>query len=185
MSLKARGLLALLMSHTPGWSVSIARLIEENLEGRDSIKAAVTELETLGYLERMQPREGGKFAEAIWMTASPATDSPATDYPSPVYPHPKNTTSKNTTKKREGAGATLLPKDWKPSEESLSVMREHFPWLDLKLETHKFRDYWSAATKSARKKDWEAAWRNWIRRAAEWNKPKDTPRTKHRFTLED
>ena len=64
-------------------------------------------------------------------------------------------------------------------------MAEHFPWVDLKLETHKFKDHWAAATKAAMKKDWDAAFRNWIRNAAKWSKPTDMPKTKHKFKLED
>lgn len=82
-------------------------------------------------------------------------------------------------------GAHRLPKDWKPNEDSLKAMAEHFPWVDLKLETHKFKDHWAAATKAAMKKDWDAAFRNWIRNAAKWSKPTDMPKTKHKFKLED
>lgn len=183
ITLKARGLLALLMSHNPGWSVSINSLIEQNREGRDSLKAAVAELEAYGYLKRDQAREAGKFGEAIWVTQSPwaekpLTEKPLTENPLTENPHPKNTNIKNTKVKntREGStkGAHRLPQDWQPSEESIATMVEHFPWVDVKLETHKFKDYWQAATKNAMKKDWEAAYRNWIRRAAEWKKPEQT-----------
>ena len=191
LTLKARGLLTLLMSHSPGWSVSINSLILENLEGRDSLKAAVAELEEFGYLKREQARASGKFSEAVWTTQSPIagkplTEKPLTEKPLTDNPHPKNTITKNKRNKntREGAGATRLPKDWKPSEDTLAVMIEHFPWLDIKLETHKFKDYWLAATKNAMKKDWDATYRNWIRRAAEWSKPETTV-TKHKFKIED
>ncbi len=191
LTLKARGLLALLMSHSPGWSVSINSLIQENIEGRDSLKAAVAELEEFGYLKRAQSRDGGKFSEAVWTTNSPwvgkpLTEKPLTEKPLTDNPHPKNTITKNTNVKntREGAGATRLSKDWKPSDETLAVMSEHFPRLDIKLETHKFKDYWLANTRNAMKKDWDAAYRNWIRKAAEWAKP-ETQQTKHKFTVED
>jgi hypothetical protein len=116
----------------------------------------------------------------------PLTEKPLTEKPLTDNPHPKNTITKKTNTKntREGAGATRLPKDWKPSEDTLAVMVEHFPWVDIKLETHKFTDYWQAATKNAMKKDWDAAYRNWVRRAAEWSKPEPT-RTKHKFKVED
>ena len=187
LTLKARGLLTLLMSHAPGWSVSINSLILENLEGRDSLKAAVAELEEFGYLKREQARASGKFSEAVWTTQSPIAGKPLTEKPLTDNPHPKNTITKNKSNKnkREGAGATRLPKDWKPSKDTLEVMAEHFPWIDLKLETHKFTDYWQAATRNAMKKDWEAAYRNWIRQAADWSKDKAQPRTKHKFKVED
>ena len=108
------------------------------------------------------------------------TDKPLTD-----NPHPKNTKLKNTKEKKESTvGATRLSKDWKATKETLDVMAEHFPWVDLKLETHKFVDYWQAATKNAMKKDWEAAFRNWVRRAAEWQKPEPS-RTRNKIKAED
>jgi hypothetical protein len=59
-----------------------------------------------------------------------------------------------------------LPDDWQPKETDIELMREHFPSIDLKLETHAFRDYWrSVAGAKGRKSDWDATWRNWIRNA--------------------
>jgi hypothetical protein len=71
-----------------------------------------------------------------------------------------------------------LPEDWQPRENDIQVMREHFPEIDLKLETHAFRDYWAGISGSrAKKSDWDATWRNWIRnnhkRQAQSNKPKN------------
>ena len=57
----------------------------------------------------------------------------------------------------------LLDEDFWPNEKAWETMEEHFPHLDLKLETHAFIDYW--ISKGSMKKDWNAAWRNWIRMA--------------------
>jgi hypothetical protein len=66
-----------------------------------------------------------------------------------------------------------LPEDWQPRENDIETMREHFPKLDLKLETHAFRDYWRAVPGSRGKKsDWDATWRNWIRNSYKRSKPK-------------
>jgi hypothetical protein len=47
-------------------------------------------------------------------------------------------------------------------------MRTEHPIVDLKAEHAKFVDYWHAKSgKDATKNDWNATWRNWIRRAAE------------------
>lgn len=46
--------------------------------------------------------------------------------------------------------------------------RENVPNVDGRLETQKFKDHWKAASgANARKKDWVAAWRNWMRGADE------------------
>lgn len=60
--------------------------------------------------------------------------------------------------------SSRLPEGWQPTEEDVLLMREHFPSIDLKLETHAFRDYWrSVAGAKGKKTDWNATWRNWIR----------------------
>lgn len=47
-------------------------------------------------------------------------------------------------------------------------MRTKFPSVDLCAEYECFCDYWHAkAGSNAVKVDWDATWRNWIRRAAE------------------
>jgi hypothetical protein len=60
-----------------------------------------------------------------------------------------------------------LPEDWQPREIDIEIMREHFPSIDLKLETHAFKDYWASVPGTkAKKSDWNATWRNWIRNTA-------------------
>jgi hypothetical protein len=66
-----------------------------------------------------------------------------------------------------------LPENWQPKESDIEVMRNHFPAIDLKLETHAFRDYWlSVPGAKGKKADWDATWRNWIRNAHKRSKPK-------------
>ena len=66
LTLKAIGLLAQIMSHRPGWNMSIRNLAANNKVGRDQISAALKELETYGYLERTQERgDNNKWGEAV------------------------------------------------------------------------------------------------------------------------
>ena len=66
------------------------------------------------------------------------------------------------------ARGTRLPADWIPDPGVIEAMREECPTVDLKAEHRKFTDHWAAASgANAAKRDWNAAWRNWIRRAAE------------------
>lgn len=74
LSLKARGLLVYLMSHRPGWNMSIRSIARANYVGPDQIKTAVEELEAHGYLVRGQKQnrtESGTFADWEWTTSDP------------------------------------------------------------------------------------------------------------------
>ena len=109
LSLRAKGLLGQLLTHSDGWSVTVKSLAVANSCGRDAIRTAVKELEEAGYLTRRQDRaEGGEFAETIWETSEPMTGSPLPDYPSPVIPPLKNTNSKNNNLKN----LALFDKFW-------------------------------------------------------------------------
>ena len=74
LSLRARGLLALLLSHRPGWETTIETLTRECAEGRDAIRTAIGELETAGYLRRLPERSGGKFSGVDYVLTDPAAD---------------------------------------------------------------------------------------------------------------
>ena len=74
LTLKAIGLLTQLMSHRPGWNMSISSLARFNKTGVDTIKSAVKELELYGYLTRSGKQEhndDGTFADFVWTTADP------------------------------------------------------------------------------------------------------------------
>ena len=93
LSFKARGLIALVMSHSQGWSLSVNALAEQNQEGKDAIRSAITELEALGYLTRSQLNEAGRFGESIWTTHDPA-EIPMAKNPTTENPTPKKNNNK-------------------------------------------------------------------------------------------
>lgn len=72
LTLKARGLLTLLISHKEGWSISVANLASKSGEGRVAIEGAVKELEDAGYLARKQVREGGRVVAMRYLLTDPA-----------------------------------------------------------------------------------------------------------------
>ena len=71
------------------------------------------------------------------------------------------------------AHGTRLPDGWKPPPDVIAQMGSDYPHVNFALENAKFIDYWQGkAGKDARKADWTATWRNWIRRAAEHQQPR-------------
>jgi len=96
LSLKAIGLLTQLMSHRPGWNMSISSLARFNKTGVRTIKSAVQELELNGYLKRSEKQEhneDGTFADFVWTTADPF-QNPATALPVNAKQDTKNTITK-------------------------------------------------------------------------------------------
>jgi hypothetical protein len=74
LTLKAIGLLAQIMSHTPGWNMSIRALARANGTGIDTIKTAILELEKHGYLlrsEKQKQNDDGTFADYEFTTQDP------------------------------------------------------------------------------------------------------------------
>lgn len=70
--------------------------------------------------------------------------------------------------KRKKARATTLPEGWMPDQPVIDQMRAEHPGVNLEAEHRKFTDYFnSVAGERGRKRDWNATWRNWIRRAGE------------------
>ena len=63
MSLKAKGLLSLMLSLPDDWDYSISGLATLSKDGKDSIMSALGELEKFGYLTRQRVTDGkGRFA---------------------------------------------------------------------------------------------------------------------------
>lgn len=74
ISLGAKGLLAQLMSHNPGWSVSQQSLAEANGVGKDAIRTLINELMVAGYLLRSEERERmalGRMGGYVYTTTDP------------------------------------------------------------------------------------------------------------------
>jgi hypothetical protein len=86
------------------------------------------------------------------------------------------TSEESASRKRSAVPRTdrgqRLPEGWRPSDQTIAKMREEAPQVDLRHEHAKFADYWRAQPGAkGRKTDWDATWRNWIRRVADQTKP--------------
>ena len=108
LSLRAKGLLSLLLSLPEDWNFSAIGLAELSKDGRDATSKALDELEKFGYLHRTPRKdEDGKFAgfeydvfeqpqKILPFTEKPFTVKPSTDLPSTVNPTRLNTKELNT-----------------------------------------------------------------------------------------
>jgi hypothetical protein len=95
----------------------------------------------------------------------------------PTSPEPKDNLQEPKIKK-----ATRLDSDFRPTPELMAWAQEEFPNVQLKKETYAFIDYWgSLPGQRGLKTDWNATWRNWIRKAADrsprYSKPSAAPQT--------
>lgn len=74
---------------------------------------------------------------------------------------------------------TKMNEDWMPSQATIVDMMSSFPGVDVKYEKDKFVDYY--LSNGGMSAHWEAAFRNWIRRADEYRKQNEI-RTGHSAT---
>lgn len=103
MSLKAKGLLSLMLSLPDDWDYSIMGLVQLSKDGKDSVMNTLAELEELGYLVRTQATdEKGRFAGYDYdifenpQTVKPTTENPYTEKPNTEKPPQLNTNISNT-----------------------------------------------------------------------------------------
>lgn len=71
---------------------------------------------------------------------------------------------------REKSRGSRLSEDWHLPREwgEWAMVEEGMDELQIRREADRFRDYWLGKSgAAARKADWQATWRNWIRRAME------------------
>jgi biotin operon repressor len=100
ISLGAKGLLAQLLSHAPGWRISQESLARDNGIGRDAIRTLINELLEAGYLMRSEDRERnekGYLGGYTYTTQDPTQDNPTQDNPL----HKNNIIKKNNLKNNE------------------------------------------------------------------------------------
>lgn len=106
MTLKAKGLLSLMLSLPESWDYSAVGLVKLSKDGKDSVNAALKELEKFGYLKRTQVfNSNGTFGGYNYEifekpntdteTEKPSTEKPFTEKPSTENPTQLNTKELN------------------------------------------------------------------------------------------
>ena len=100
LSLKAKGLLSMMLSLPDGWGYSIEGLVKLSSDGRASVMAALNELEKFNYLKRSRTRDlSGKLGEAVYdIFEQPKSDFPTLEKPTLEKPTLENRTLLNTNK---------------------------------------------------------------------------------------
>lgn len=75
-----------------------------------------------------------------------------------------------TPKPKTDTRGTFLPEGWQPQRATVEKLATEFPHLGvdgLKAIWEEFSDYWAGVPGAkGRKRDWEATFRNWVRRSA-------------------
>ena len=99
ITLKAKGLLSLILSLPDGWGYSLKGLATLSSDGLDSTRAALNNLEEHGYIIRRQLYDKrGRFAKCEYTVYErPQRASPPTDLPSSEKPTTENPSSKNAS----------------------------------------------------------------------------------------
>ena len=109
LSLKAKGLLSLMLSLPDTWDYSISGLASLSSDGETSVRSAVKELEEHNYLKRTPIREGGKIVDweydiyetplEILDVENPQVESPPLENKDNKVLTQTNTKQKNKNKK--------------------------------------------------------------------------------------
>lgn len=98
MSLKAKGLLSLMLSLPDSWNYSVSGLVTLSKDGKDSVMSALSELEDFGYLKRTrQTNDKGQFAGIQYdifeqpqpkepIAANPISEKQKQDFPTSEEP---------------------------------------------------------------------------------------------------
>lgn len=73
LSLKATGLLCYLLSKPNGWRISSVRIANDKIDGRDSVRTAMRELQELGFISAERERqEDGTLQTVVYVYESPS-----------------------------------------------------------------------------------------------------------------
>lgn len=97
MSLKAKGLLSLMLSLPDNWNYTIAGLVSLSKDGKDSVMSALAELEKFGYLVRSQKTNSkGQFSGIEYnIYESPQEQNPVAENQNSEKQHAEKSNAEN------------------------------------------------------------------------------------------
>ena len=169
LSMEARWLLGYLLSKPDNWTVVLRDIINKGNCGRDKARRMIAELVELGYAQKEQARDGGRFSAlslviydepfasevtesvaSLPQTENPSTVNPSTEKPAPVN-HPLVITDnleKPDHRSERGASANDQ-EDRKKIEKAYWKLVRSWPKLDGTPQA-KWFDSWLALTPEER-----------------------------------
>jgi hypothetical protein len=122
MSLKAKGLLSLMLSLPDSWNYSVSGLVTLSKDGKDSVMSALAELEKFGYLDRERiTNDKGQFAGIEYHIY----EEPQAKKPIAEFPIEENSTSDNPTSENPSQLNTnqLITKSIKNNTDGLNIYK--------------------------------------------------------------
>lgn len=144
LSLKAKGLFAVIMSRPEDWEFSVSGLAAFTGVGKDSIRSTLAELERVGYLLRSQAHDSrGKFTGNIYILQDMA-------------PPLSGNTDDGITRQREttlSENPTQQKKDSKETKTNIPPVAPQGANVDML-----FNRFWEAYPKKRSKQDAKKAW---------------------------
>jgi len=163
LSLKAKGLLAMLLSFSDSWNLTIKGLEVILKEGRTSIRSTMSELIEFGYVERQQIRKDNKFIGVDYIVfESPKSQNLTSG----------NLTSQNSLQVSNNIINNQSNKDNSKNQFFIEVMAFENYSKELLNE---FFEYWTEPTKKGvLKKDTMKTWstsrrlKRWAKNESKW-----------------
>lgn len=97
MSLKAKGLLSLMLSLPDDWNYSISGLVKLSKDGKDGVMSALGELEVFGYLTRVRTTNSkGQFSGVEYnIFEEPQQANPSAENPNSAIQNEENANAEN------------------------------------------------------------------------------------------
>ena len=143
LSLKAKGLLVILLSLPDDWEFSVSGLSSLSKDGRDSTRSTLKELENNGYLKMEQTKnDDGMFGKVVYnvyevpFTGNPSTGNPFTDKPFTDIPHNKELIYKELNNKELNT-IVELENSTVPYKEIIDYLNEKSNRQFKVVESHK------------------------------------------------
>lgn len=150
MSLKAKGLLSLMLSLPNDWNYSVAGLVTLSKDGKDSVMSALAELEKFGYLTRSQlVNEKGQFSGVEYhiyeqpQSEKPVAENANTENANTEKSHAENPAQLNTNQSITKNNKNIKELNTKPISDSelyeILLNVENYELAELYKEYTEFR----------------------------------------------